>query len=244
MPVVSFDGHSRLVRETEEHVKQHMKEYKDCSHDWSHVCRVRSMALHLAHSENTLNFNSVNEKLVELAAILHDVGDVKFLAPGDTTEGVLSLLMERIGYPHELQEAIKWILSRVSFRYELEHPERQKEEGYLKELWCVQDADRLDAIGAIGVARCFAYCGARNIALYELEIAPAITLTSEEYNMRTSSNDNARNHFYEKLLKLKGLMKTNAGKAEAARRHEMLRYFIKEFDHECGLDSSILIHYP
>lgn len=226
---------------TETYVQEYMSKYNDCSHDWSHVQRVRLLALHLACSENALSAGSVNEQLVELAALLHDVGDFKFLTPGETPEGILSTFMMKAGYPQELQEAILWILPRISFRHELKDPVGCREGPYVRELACVQDADRLEAIGAIGIARCFAYTGIRHMPLYNVHLPPKLELDADRYDKSTRENDgNARNHFYEKLLKLASLMKTAAGREEAQRRHALLKEFIAEFDRECGLDSSLL----
>lgn len=233
-----------ILRLTETYVQDYMSKYKDCSHDWSHVQRVRSLALHLARSENALGAESVNEQLVELAALLHDVGDFKFLAPGETPEGILDTFMMKAEYPRDIQEAILWILPRISFRHELKDPVSCQKGPYVRELACVQDADRLEAIGAIGIARCFAYNGIRGMPLYNAHILPRLELDADHYDKTTRENDgNARNHFYEKLLKLASLMKTRAGREEAQRRHAFLKEFIAEFDRECGLDSSLLAHF-
>lgn len=228
----------QLVEETENHVKEYMSRFQDSSHDWSHVERVRKMALRIAQDENERKPNLVDANLVELAALLHDIGDFKFLAAGETTETALRSFMQSTGYLVETQEAIVWICSRVSFRHELENAGSCIDGPWAAELRCVQDADRLEAIGAIGIARCFAYNGARNLPLYEANVAPLIDLNSHQYNQQaTKSKSNARNHFYEKLLKLAGMMKTSLGRKEAARRHALLLEFILEFDRECGLSS-------
>jgi uncharacterized protein len=217
-----------------------MSQYKDSSHDYSHVNRVRKMALYLANEES---INSpVDLELVELSALLHDVGDFKFLKPGETSESVLRAFMRDAQYSGKLQDSIIWISQRISFRHELEHGPPSGP--HLIELSCVQDADRLEAIGAIGIARCFAYNGARNLALYDSTTTPLISITSQQYNQQKDKGSNARNHFYEKLLKLARMMKTDAGRKEAAHRHELLCTFISEFDRECGLDSSILSQFP
>lgn len=235
--------HVDLVERTEEFVKKYMEQYKDSSHDWSHVERVRKMALKLAEKEGAMNSAiNIDKQIVELAALLHDVGDSKFLPHGEKGEKVLSNTMDMLNYPERFKEAISWIVPRISFRHELEHPKDQFG-AYQNELCCVQDADRLEAIGAIGVARCFSYNGARNLPLYDRELQPEINLTAEHYNGQLKSNSkvgNARNHFYEKLLKIAGLLKTTSGKEEAKTRHALIASFIKQFDYECDLADPFL----
>lgn len=235
--------YEKLVALTEAFVRPYMERFNDCSHEWSHVERVRAMALRIAESENCRQPESINPQIVELAALLHDIGDFKFLAPGETGEEVLRRFMAAAGYPEPLQQAIAWVHGRISFRHELAHPE-DMQGPYQGELFCVQDADRLEAIGAIGIARCFAYNGSRNLPLFEKDVAPLIALTKDQYDqMATSKKSNARNHFYEKLLKISSMIKTPLAKEEATRRHHFVREFISEFDKECGLDSSPLQHF-
>jgi uncharacterized protein len=228
------------VVKTEAYAKKYMSQYNDPSHDWSHVNRVRMMAMSIAEREDSEE-RPINKLVVELAALLHDVGDFKFLKEGETGEGILREFMTDAGYDSELQDSICWITQRISYRHELSHPETTPHRLTL-ELGCVQDADRLEAIGAIGIARCFAYNGSRNFALYDASIEPAVNLTIEKYNMITKSKAhcNARNHFYEKLLKISKMMKTEAGRSEARQRQELLKSFIREFDRECGLNSDLL----
>lgn len=222
-----------VVREmVEEAVKSYMAQYNDSSHDWKHVMRVRSMAIKIAES---LDPSIVDCKIVELAALLHDVGDFKFLKEGESSEASLSTFMESVGViNNEYQEAIRWIVKRVSFRQELANP--TKEGPWYNELCCVQDADRLDAIGAIGIARCFAYNGSKNLPLYDADVLPIDMSQPGSYDQQTKmKTSNARNHFYEKLLLLKDFMKTPYGREEATRRHALTLSFIEAFDDECGL---------
>ena len=232
--------HADLVERTEAHVKTYMAQYKDPSHDYSHVLRVRNVALSIAKDEALRR--PVDLELVELAALLHDVGDFKFLSPGETSESVLRAFMSDAGYGAELQDAILWISQRISFRHELAHG-AVTSGPHLVELHCVQDADRLEAIGAIGIARCFVYNGARNLPMYDAAVPPIVEITGAQYNQQTKSQSNARNHFYEKLLKIAGMIKTDAGRLEGQRRHQTVLQFIAEFDRECGLNSSPLEKY-
>lgn len=216
----------------EEAVKSYMAQYKDSSHDWKHVMRVRAMAMKIAESFGPA---TVDYKVVELAALMHDVGDFKFLKDGESSEASLKNFMESIGViDDKYQEAIGWIVKRVSFRQELANP--TKDGPWYNELCCVQDADRLDAIGAIGIARCFAYNGSKNLPLYDPEVLPIDMSQPGSYDQQTKAKaSNARNHFYEKLLLLKDFMKTPFGQEEAAKRHALTLSFIQSFDNECGL---------
>lgn len=191
-----FDG---LVSKTEEYVQSYMAQYKDPLHDWSHVWRVCKLAFSIAQGELDRQPSlPINLQLVQLAALLHDVGDAKFLAPGEQSESILRSFMSRVGFPQALEEGVLWITQRVSFRYELAHPQPESGE-YCRELFCVQDADRLDAIGAVGVARCFSYNAVRNFPLYNEDQPPVLGLSSKEYNStQYKGNSNARNHFYGK----------------------------------------------
>lgn len=243
MTVIDPAEYAHLVSVTEAHVRTHMRQFNDCSHEWSHVERVRAMALRIAHAENERQPGRVNLQIVELAALLHDVGDFKFLTAEKTSEAVLREFMQQAQYPECLQEAIAWIHGRISFRHELAHPD-DVHGPHQAELFCVQDADRLEAIGAIGIARCFAYNGARNIPLLDRDAPPLVALTRQQYDqMALTNKSNARNHFYEKLLKIAAMVKTPLGREEAARRHALLYDFIVEFDRECGLDSSPLQYF-
>lgn len=231
----------RLRRLTEEHVRTYMEQYHDCSHDWSHVQRVRRTALEIAAAEQAAG-RRVNERLVELSALLHDVGDAKYIKdPSMTTKDVLMTFMESVGYPRDVQDAIVWIVERISFRHELAGDEPPRG-AFIAELYCVQDADRLEAIGAIGIARCFAYNGARQLPLYEEDVPPMVDITATQYNQLTAKNKgNARNHFYEKLLKIFGRLKTDSGRQEGRRRHQLLKLYIAEFDRECHLSHEGLL---
>ena len=241
--LVNADLFARLKPITEAYVQEYMKQYKDCSHDWSHVQRVRRFALEIAAAEIALG-KCVNIQLVELAALLHDVGDAKFIIdPNITTEDMLRSFMMSVGYPTNVQDAIVWVVGRISFRHELAHG-CTVEGDHLAELYCVQDADRLEAIGAIGIARCFAYTGARNQPLYEADVLPLVNITAEQYNqLSITKQGNARNHFYEKLFKIHTRLKTEHGKQEGQRRLHLLRFFIEEFDRECHLSNTGLLDF-
>jgi uncharacterized protein len=234
---------SYIVR-TEEYVRKYMASYNDSSHDWEHVNRVRrcavSIASHLLATD--VEYSLISLEVVELAALLHDVGDFKFQGSATNSTAAVKTLGEFLAsqeFPESISRAIQWIVPRVSFRSELKDPSGCLNGPYVKELWCVQDADRLDAIGAIGIARCFSYNGARNLPLYEPQVTPLANITEAEYNAQTCTgrNSNARNHFYEKLFKLEGMMKTTIGKQLAYERNNLMKQFIRQLEKECGLPS-------
>ena len=215
-----------------EQVEAYMAQYQDCSHDWLHVDRVRHLALKLAAEEDP----SMDMEMVELAAMLHDIGDFKYAKEGETGEQIIRSLLQSNGCPAERIEGVLEVVANVSFRHELEHgcsPDRIKN---WAEFSVVQDADRLDAIGAVGVARTFAYSGRRNSPFYIPGAKHIEDLTAEAYNEQTKKNaGSCRFHFDEKLLKLKEMMKSKAGKREAEARQVFMQSFLKQFDLECGL---------
>lgn len=223
----------------EEHVKSYMSNYNDPSHDWSHIVRVRRMANAIALQTNIEHHIRVpiNRDLVDIAALLHDVGDSKYLPEGSSMEDELRRCMNAYGVAADLQDSVVWIVPRISYGYETQHP-FDASAPLASELGCVQDADRLDAIGAIGIARCFSFNGARNLLLYDPNVAPLtdLEMKSGAYKAQKGKG-NARNHFYEKLLLLAGMMKTDAGKREAEQRQQLLQSFIGQFDIECDLQA-------
>lgn len=183
-------------------------------HDFSHTLRVYKMATHLAQGKN------VRMEIVQLAALLHDVDDIK-LSPEtyknkDNTKRFLNLH----GIDGETTDEICQIIDEISFVGEDSVIPHSVEGKY------VQDADRLDAIGAIGIARAFAYGGSHNRIMYDPDIKPRVNMTREEYNCHLSTTIN---HFYEKLFLLKNLMNTQAARDIAEAREEYMRGFIEEF---------------
>lgn len=198
---------------TEELARQSLKGY-DSSHDWWHIERVRRLALFI-NKEETL----ADPLILEIAALLHDTLDSKF-TDGDKGHGNNSIcvLLEKAGLK-EFQERILEVIRNVSFS-------NKNPTGDLTEplLMIIQDADRLDAIGAIGIARAFNYGGFRNNSIYiPGERAEGI-------------NRSTIGHFYEKLLKLKGMMNTVTGRKIAEERHKYLEEFLEQFYREWEYD--------
>ncbi|CAN1165018.1 Uncharacterized protein YpgQ [Linum perenne] len=222
------------VKKAEQLVETTMKD-NDASHDASHVWRVRNLALSLA-SEEGLSSHSDSLQIVELAALLHDIGDYKYLRD-PSEEKIVEKFLEEEGIDEikkvKILSIIKGmgkvaliliIVIQSSFKDELAGDVNS---GNCKEFGVVQDADRLDAIGAIGIARCFTFGGSRNRVLHDPAIHPRLELSKEQYVKKEEQT--TINHFHEKLVKLKDLMKTEAGKKRAEQRHKFMNEYLKQF---------------
>lgn len=185
-------------------------------HDWWHVYRVWKTAQVIADQEEG------NRIVVELAALLHDIADPKF-HDGDETIGPLKAqrFMESIDVDSQTIEHVVSIIQNMSFSTGL-----GKINFDSLEMKIVQDADRLDAIGAIGIARCFNYGGFKNNPIYSPELPPQLNMTKEEYK---KSNGTSVNHFYEKLLLLKDKMNTKTGREIAETRHQFMEAYLVQF---------------
>lgn len=188
-------------------------------HDWFHIERVWKNAKLIASGEEC------DLEVAELAALLHDIADSKFhggdeeIGPKKAREYLSNTRIETQKVNH-----IVAIIENVSFKGG--HNARNHSS---IELDIVQDADRLDAIGAIGIARTFNYGGFKNRAIYDPSIAPNLNMTKEEYKKSTAPTIN---HFYEKLLLLKDLMNTESGKRIAEVRHQYMEGFLNQFYNE------------
>lgn len=186
---------------------------REPGHDWHHVDRVRKLAVKIAKREGA------NEWLVEMAALLHDVDDAKFAEAGSS--GKVADWLAEAGVPESLSSKVRWITERVSFRSGSDAGEISPE------LAAVRDADRLDAIGAIGVARAFSYGGYRMRPMHD-------GITREEGSgpdlerYRTSASPTIA-HFYEKLLYIRDRLHTPAAREMAGRRDAFMREFLREF---------------
>jgi uncharacterized protein len=192
-------------------VRERLSGY-DSGHDWWHIVRVRDMALHIHNAEQ-----KGNRTVIELGALLHDTGDSKFRKQGDPDSGtVISEFLGSLDLKNEQIIEVVRINRHISFSSREENIEMNDE------LMIVQDADRLDAIGAIGIARVFSYGGFRNNSIYcpdensELKDGPGI-------------GNSTIAHFYEKLLKLKGLMNTETGRFIAEERHKYIENYLVRF---------------
>ena len=206
-----------ILKKTKKFVKQSFKGAEG-GHDWFHTKRVLANSVHIAKKENANLF------VVQMAALLHDIADAKF-HDGDETVGpkVASEFLIEHNVDQISREHIVKIIESVSFKNSLSNTDNPFNS---IELQIVQDADRLDAIGAIGIARAFHYGGFKNRTLYDPEIAPNLELTKEEYK---NSKSPTINHFYEKLLLLKDKMNTKTGAKIAQQRHDFLLQYLEHF---------------
>jgi uncharacterized protein len=204
-----------IITKTIDFVKTQLQDAEG-GHDWFHIERVWKNAQNIAKGEQC------DQEIVALAALLHDIADSKFHS-GDETVGpqVARNWLVSKGYPKEKLEHVIAIIENVS--YKGGHNERNHSS---IELNVVQDADRLDAMGAIGIARTFNYGGFKNRTIYDPDIAPNLNMSKEEYKMSTAPTIN---HFYEKLLLLIELMNTATGKEIALERHRFMETFLDQF---------------
>lgn len=184
-------------------------------HDWLHLERVWRNANMLARGEKVDRF------LIEMASLLHDVDDYKFRKDGDDELSGTKALLDDIGVIGEQRRHILNIISNVSYKGADVPVIEETLEGKI-----VQDADRLDAMGAIGIARVFAYGGSAGHPYYDPHIKPVLAKTFEEYKTRKKTTIN---HFYDKLLLLKDRMNTPQAKKIAEHRHKYLEIFLREF---------------
>ncbi len=215
-----------IIKKTELFVKETLS--KDSTgHDWWHVHRVRNLAKRIALHEDADIF------IVELAALLHDIGDYKFFQ-GNEKAGEMKVRewLSSLEIPASLIDKIVEITSQISFMHTLSDKGKRKDKKnsatptVSKELMAVTDADRLDAMGAIGIARAFTYGGFFNRPIYDPAIKSSKSITKEEYKTTEAPSIN---HFYEKLLKLKDMMYTKLGRKMAKRRHRFLNLYLKHF---------------
>ena len=204
-----------IISKTITFVKEKLKNAEG-GHDWFHIERVYKNALLIANDE------VCDDAVVKLAALLHDIADSKF-NDGDEAVGpeIARTFLESEGVEQEITNHVIKIIENISFK----GGNFEKDFSSI-ELDIVQDADRLDAIGAIGIARAFNYGGFKNRAMYDPKIAPNLKMTKEEYK---NSSAPTFNHFYEKLLLLKDKMNTASGKAIAAERHRYMETFMAQF---------------
>lgn len=205
-----------LIENTKHYVKLVLKNAEG-GHDWFHTLRVFNNSILIAKNENA------NMLVVKLAALLHDIADSKF-NDGDETIGpeMAATFLIKNNVDSTVITHVLNIIKYMSFKNSLDN--RQTFNSL--ELEIVQDADRLDAIGAIGIARTFNYGGFKNRALFDPAIKPNLHMTKAEYKNSTAPTIN---HFYEKLLLLKDQMNTKTGKALAKNRHQFMEQFLEQF---------------
>jgi len=210
----------QIIENTISFVKETLKNAEG-GHDWFHTHRV------LKNSQLIAKTEEVNVFIISLGALLHDIADSKF-HNGDKTIGpkVAAEFLQNQNVDAIVIEHVIQIINNISFK-----GGKVTRTFSSKELDVVQDADRLDAIGAVGIARTFNYGGFKNRVIYNPEIQPALNMTKEEYKNSTAPTIN---HFYEKLLLLKDKMNTETGKQLAQQRHEFMELYLKQFYAEWG----------
>lgn len=208
--------HLGLIDATKAFVKETLKNAEG-GHDWFHTLRVYNNAKLISKHEN------VDLLVIELAALLHDIADPKF-HDGDETIGPkkASEFLLQHNVDSAVIEHVTQIIENMSFKNSFDLDASFSS----REMDVVQDADRLDAIGAIGIARCFNYGGFKNRTLYNPDIAPNLNMTKAEYKAAKAPTIN---HFYEKLFLLKDQMNTSTAKSIAENRHAFMEDYLKQF---------------
>ncbi len=213
----------QIIENTIAFVKKALKNAEG-GHDWFHIERVYNNALLIAKDERVDTF------IVALGALLHDIADAKFYE-GDESIGpkMAKDFLKKQNVSETLIQKIESIIRNISFKNSLD---KTNVSPLTPELQVIQDADRLDALGAIGIARAFNYGGFKNRVLFDPSIKPKMKQSKEEYK---KSKAPTINHFYEKLFLLKDKMNTKTGKKMALKRHEYMEHFLKQFYKEWGL---------
>lgn len=213
--MIFSENEQAVIDSTISFVKKEL-ENAEGGHDWFHIERVYKNALLIASEED------VDHYIVALAALLHDIADSKFHG-GDETIGPkkAKIFLQDISISEENAQHIIRIIENVSFK-----GGNATKTFHSKELEVIQDADRLDALGAVGIARTFNYGGFKNRAIYDPAIAPELNMTPSEYK---ASKAPTINHFYEKLLLLKDKMHTETAKKIAQERHVFMEQFLEQF---------------
>ncbi|KAI0833148.1 hypothetical protein F5Y06DRAFT_183234 [Hypoxylon sp. FL0890] len=215
MALTENNAEESLVSSVTEYVKSYMSNY-DGSHDFNHIERVVGLSKYIhANSPET---PGRDEQVVVLSALLHDVGDKKYLRPGEDASTLVYELLLSLGASEQLAKRVQTVCLGVSYSSEIKDPARVQD--LIKshpELAVVQDADRLDAIGSIGIGRVFTYSGART-----------------QRSMASSIE-----HFHDKLLRLESMMKTDIGRELAKARTERMQEFLKWWDEEAAFSSGL-----
>jgi uncharacterized protein len=199
------------------HFAQEKLQADSSGHDWWHVDRVTRTASKIARAEKADAF------VCELASLLHDVADEKLNESEQAGLAIVEQWLQKESVPTLILQHVMEIIASLSYKGGNRPPMRTLE-GQI-----VQDADRLDAIGAMGISRVFAYSGAKGRPIHTPNLAPRANMTPEEYR---NGKDTAINHFHEKLLKLKALMNTAYGRKMAEQRHQFMLDYLKQFELE------------
>jgi len=203
-----------IIKRTEDYIASESSS-EGSGHDWFHVDRVRKMAIRIGRLESCDLF------ITEMAALLHDLDDWKLTDSKSTASSKSEKWLQEVGVRPEVLESILKIIDEVSYKGAGTETLVSSAEAAV-----VQDADRLDAIGAIGIARTFAYGGHKNRLIYDPKVLPVLHSDFEEYKKSTAPT---LNHFYEKLLLLKNRMNTTTAKTIAEGRHQFMENYLSQF---------------
>jgi uncharacterized protein len=203
-----------MIQATENFVRNELGE-DSTGHDWFHVDRVRNNSLNIWKEEK-----SGDPFIIEMSALLHDISDEKLNENTKKGEEKLASFLQTVDLSTKEKQFITQIIESISFRggRKIELPSIEAK--------IVQDADRLDAIGAIGIARAFAYGGKKGQTIYDPEISVREQMSLEDYRNGKSTSIH---HFYEKLLKIKAMLNTETAKKVAENRHQFMKAFLEEF---------------
>lgn len=205
---------SKLIKDTENFVKKRLAK-EGSGHDWWHIHRVRENARRINKTEKG------NWLIIELATLLHDVGDKKVIKSDTDDYSISENYLKSKNVESSITNEVMSIIKNMSFRHSLKNNSLKKS----KEFAVVQDADRLDAVGAIAVARVFTYGGNRNRPLYDPTLKMK-KLTTSNYD---KGYDSSLHHFWEKLFLLKDLFNTKSAKKLALKRHKYMEGYVKQF---------------
>lgn len=211
---------NRIIENTCNFVQNLMKD-NDVSHNWDHIQRVVENAKTI-----WIKTKQGDKTVILLAAILHDVMDYKYSGSTEASAQVSSTFLLSQGIKERTVDHVISIINSMGFKDEIEGERKLSIEGKI-----VQDADRLDAMGSMGIVRCLIYANKKGNPIHDPTVRPKIDMTKDEY-MDTSRRDTAINHFYEKLFKLKDMMKTQAGRDMAEERHKIMYDFVKSYEDE------------
>ncbi|MNM61659.1 putative hydrolase [compost metagenome] len=203
----------QILERTRQFVRQKL-EGEGSGHDWWHIVRVCNNALDIARQTE-----GVDSFIVELGALLHDIADHKFGYTDEDRRTIISEWLTTLDVSVEVIEEVVYIANHISFKGGTNKHEMKTVEGKI-----VQDADRLDAIGAMGIGRAFAYGGHVNRTMYNPALNKQTAAVTDGY-----TESDTISHFYEKLLLLKDLMNTEIGAQKAQRRHEIMEEFLRNF---------------
>jgi len=205
----------QIIKNTENFVKKALSK-EGTGHDWWHIERVRNNAKLINKTEKS------DEFVIDLTLLLHDVGDRKVIKKEDDDYSIAENFLDKQKIPKEIIDEVMFIIKNMSFSKSLNNKKQEAS----KEFYVVQDADRLDAIGAIGIARAFAYGGSKERPLYDPTKKAQKINTTKNYKKLKSSTFH---HFEEKILLLKNLMNTKTAKRIAINRDDFMKRYLKQF---------------